>query len=279
MRARLAFIRVACLGAALAFATAAVAQTPVKGARIALVIGNGDYLHAPLRNARADARAMAQALRATDFEVALVENARREELLDALKEFIGRSRNAQTRLVYFAGHGAQLRGQNYILPVDAVLKDEEELATRAANVTDVMDRLGRLKNGVNLVILDACRNVPIVLAVRTRDGRGTRDYGAGFARVDAPAGTLVAYSTAPGAVAYDGSDGNSPYTRHLVANMQIAGMPVEQLFKRVRIAVRDETREAQTPWETSNLTGEFCFRAGPAGECGFAPDTRGRGRP
>lgn len=254
---------------------AAHAQTPGYGPpqqreRVALVIGNGDYLQGPLRNARPDARAIAGALRGLDFDVRHLENLRREDLLDALRDFTDRARTAQVRVLYFAGHGAQLRGQNWLLPVDAVLRDEEEIATRAANASEAIERLGRLRQGVNIVVLDACRSVPVVVAARTRSGSGTRAMSNGLAPVVAPAGTLVAYSTAPGAIAFDGADGHSPYTRHLIGQMREPALPIEQLFKRVRAAVREETGERQTPWETSSLVGDFCFRAGPNGECGGA---------
>jgi uncharacterized caspase-like protein len=264
---RRSFVR-ACAAAVIALALPqghAHAQTRE---RVALVIGNGDYLQGPLKNARPDARAIAGTLRGLDFDVKHLENLRREELLDALRDFTDRARTAQVRVLYFAGHGAQLRGQNWLLPVDAVLRDEEEIATRAANASEAIERLGRLRQGVNIVVLDACRSVPVVLAARTRSGSGTRAVSSGLAQMVAPAGTLVAYSTAPGAIAFDGADGHSPYTRHLIGQMREPALPVEQLFKRVRAAVREETGERQTPWETSSLVGDFCFRAGPNGECG-----------
>jgi uncharacterized caspase-like protein len=236
--------------------------------RIALVIGNAGYAQAPLRNPANDSRAMAATLRELGFEVIHRENLALDGMLDALRDFAVMSAASQVRVFYYAGHGSQLRGRNYLIPVDAQFKDEEELPRKAASATELVERLGQMKSGVNIVILDACRNQAFPVGTRTRTLGGNRSLAKGLAQVSAPRGTLVAYSTAPGSIALDGADQrNSAYTRHLVANMQVAGLPVEQLFKRVRIAVSEETRQAQIPWETSSLMGEFCFRTAAGGEC------------
>lgn len=235
--------------------------------RIALVIGNSSYLQAPLRNPANDARAVAGTLRELGFEVIHHENLPLDGMLDALRDFAVKSAASQVRVFYYAGHGSQLKGRNFLIPVDAQFKDEEELPRKAASATELVERLGQMKTGVNIVILDACRNQAFPVGTRTRALGGNRSLAHGLAQINAPRGTLVAYSTAPGKIALDGIERNSTYTRHLVSNMQIAGLPVEQLFKRVRIAVSEETRQAQIPWETSSLMGEFCFRVGPGGEC------------
>jgi uncharacterized caspase-like protein len=259
------------LAASLSYSVAA--QGPSLGGRgedrIALIIGNAGYAHASLRNPVNDARAVADALRELGFEVVYRENAALEGMLDAMREFVLRSRNSAVRVFFYAGHGAQLKGRNYLIPVDTLLKEEEELPLKTANASEFVDRLGQSKTGVNIVILDACRNQPFPVGARTRGLNNARSLAQGLAQVAAPRGTLVAFSTAPGAVALDGGNGNSnsAYTRHLVEQIRVPGLPVEQLFKRVRIGVSEETRQAQIPWESSSLMGEFCFRPGQGGEC------------
>jgi uncharacterized caspase-like protein len=259
-------VRLALAIAACSIAGHAFAQTRA-GERVALVVGNSDYLRQPLKNARADARAMAQQLRASGFTVTLLENSRRDALDDALREFTLRSRTARVRVLYYAGHGAQLGGQNYLLPTDVTFLTPDEFTARATNLSGVVERLSRNPTGVNVVIVDACRDVPIQVAANIRSN--FPPIAGGFAPMEAPSGTLVAFSTSPGAVARDGGvEGNSPYTKHLLAQMQIPALPVEDVFKAVRTAVKSETNNQQLPWEMSSVTGRFCFRTGPNGECG-----------
>lgn len=238
--------------------------------KVALVIGNGAYDQLPLRNPVSDARAMATSLKDLGFEVMTRENANLGGTLDAMREFLAKSKDAKVRLFYFAGHGAQFKGRNYLIPTDVALQEEGELPRKSADATELVERLGRLSEGVNLVILDACRNQPFPVGTRTRNplgGLATRSLAPGLAQLGAPRGTLVAFSTAPGSVALDGPSGNSPYTRHLVETMRVPGLPVEQVFKRVRQAVAEETGRAQIPWESSSLLGDYCFRSGPGGAC------------
>jgi uncharacterized caspase-like protein len=132
-------------------------------------------------------------------------------------------------------------------------------------VADLVDKLAG--PAVNIVILDACRTPPWTGSTRTRGGKAVPAIESGLAAAAAPQGTLIAFATAPGAVALDGTEGNGVYTRHLLAQMAMPGLPVEQVFKRVRAGVLKETGEKQIPWETSSLTGDFCFRTGQRGEC------------
>jgi len=259
---------VALIGVLLVGATSA--QSP----RLALVIGNTDYKSEPLRNPVNDSRAVSSALRDLGFEVLERENVSQRDLITALQQFSIAARNRQTRLVYFAGHGMQIKGRNYLIPVDADLVTEEDVVRTSADVNDLLDRLGDLRSGTNIVILDACRNNPFN-NTPTLDANGRRIHTRairntlGLAQVDAPHGTLIAYSTAPGAVAIDAASGkNSVYAKHLLSNLNTPGQTVEQLFKRVRIAVASETQNQQIPWETSSLMGDFCFRAGTARQCG-----------
>jgi carboxyl-terminal processing protease len=237
--------------------------------RTALVIGNSAYAAAPLRNAVADAGLMAATLRDLGFDVVLLENAGLDRMLETVRRWVVGGTAAESRVFYFAGHGVQSGGRNFLLPVNVAVQSEVELRTRAIDATDLIARMAQMDRGVNLVVLDACRNLPEVLVAggpRARAAGGaTRE---GLAPLDAPRGTLVAYATSPGAVALDSSvGGHSPYTRHLAEQMRVPGLPVESIFKRVRAAVMEETRRAQVPWETSSLIGEYCLRLDPDGRC------------
>jgi len=247
---------------------AGVAPGIVRAERVALVIGNGAYERLPLRNPVNDARSVASALRDLGFVVVQKENATYPQMLEGMREFLDRARTSDVRLIYYAGHGTQHAGRNFLIPVDAVLRSEDELPQKAANVTDLIDRLARHKSGVNVVILDACRDAPYPLLARTRNPHVVRTLPAGFAPPAQPAqGTFVAYSTAPGSVALDGPGTNSAYTRHLVERIREPGVPIEHVFKRVRDGVIRDTAQKQVPWEMSSLVGEFCLRTGPGGAC------------
>ena len=242
--------------------------------RIALVIGNGDYRFSPLKNPVNDARGMAEALRALGFEVTFRENAGRQAMLESMRTFAVRSKAYDVRLFYYAGHGVQVEGKNYLIPTDAEIQSEEDIPTKSADMSELIERLGQTESGVNIVILDACRNNPFADgAMLVADGRRLRFRGAtpsGLAPVDAPPGTLVAFSTAPGSVAIDNANAShSLYTKHLLDNLATPSLPIEQLFKRVRVAVIQETRRLQVPWESSSLTREFCFRNGNGGACRY----------
>lgn len=253
---------IACAALGLACASSARADAD----RVAIVIGNGNYERLPLRNPVNDARAVASALRSVGFEVIARENAGYTTMVDAMREFLDRSGQASVRLVYFAGHGAQFRGKNYLIPTNVSLTHENELTHRAANATELAEKLAQLKTGVNIMILDACREAPFPL-LATRNPLRSRSVAPGLAGANAPLGTLIAFSTGPGAIALDGPGANSAYTRHLVRNLAEPGLPIEQLFKRVRIDVARDTNQRQVPWESSSLMGDFCFRAGPDGAC------------
>jgi uncharacterized caspase-like protein len=174
--------------------------------------------------------------------------------------------------LFYAGHGIQAKGRNYLLPVDVEPQSEDEIAAKTADVNELLDRLGNIKQGLNIVVLDACRVNPFAGGVIVGpDGRRLKFRGvtpAGLAPLDAPVGTLIAFSTAPNGIALDGATGDhSIYAKHLLANLPTPGLPVEQLFKRVRIGVAQETQRVQVPWESSSLTTEFCFKSRAAGVC------------
>ena len=268
-----AWVAAAAAPAVVFGAPPAVDAAPPGGSRIALVIGNGTYKSATLKNPVRDAEAVAASLQQLGYEVVLLRNADLRSMIEALREFSLRASRSAVRLLFYAGHGIQARGRNYLLPVDTEPQGEDELRTKAADVGEFIDRLAAIKHGLNLVVLDACRVNPFAGGVIAGpDGRRLKFRGmtrAGLAPLDAPVGTLIAFSTSPNGVALDGPAGeNSVYAKHLLANLNTPGLPVEQMFKRVRIAVAAETARVQVPWESSSLTTDFCFKPDPNGQCG-----------
>jgi Caspase domain len=225
--------------------------------RVALVMGNSAYKDAPLLNPVNDAKAIAAALRAQGFEVILRENTDQRGMSAAVREFGDRlKQRGGVGLFYFAGHGMQIKGRNYLIPVGAQIEREDEVAYNAVDAQAVLDKMEAAGNGTNLMILDACRNNPFA--------RSFRSGSAGLAPMDAPVGTLVAFATAPGMTASDGSGANGLYTQHLLTAMQQPGMKVEDVFKQVRSNVRRDSQNKQVPWEATSLEGDFYF-SGAAG--------------
>jgi uncharacterized caspase-like protein len=227
-----------------------------KPQRVALVIGNGKYAGAPLPNAVHDGADVAKELAAAGFTVIHRENASLKEMVLALREFGDKIGRTSTGVFYYAGHGLQVRGRNYLVPTDADIAREDEVAFAALDLAAVMEKLDSARNPVNLVILDACRNNPFAnrftLAAQ------------GLAQVEAPPGTLIAFSTSPGSVAADGTGRNGLYTRHLLEQMRRAGAPIEETFKMVRAAVRKDSAGRQVPWESTSLEAAFSFHAARA---------------
>jgi formylglycine-generating enzyme required for sulfatase activity len=224
--------------------------------RIALVIGNSEYESGPLPNPANDAKLIAETLTDLGFEVVLRRNADQTTMKRAIQDFGARLEKAGPQaigLFYYAGHGAQLNGRNYLIPTTARIEREADMEIEAVAADWVIEQMRYARNGLNIVILDACRNNPFTRSMRSMDR--------GLATMDAPAGILIAYSTAPGEVAADGDGRNSPYTEALTRNMRDLHEPVEQVFKRVRIGVMSATSGKQVPWESSSLTGDFYFTA------------------
>ena len=220
--------------------------------RSALVIGNSAYAFGPLLNPQNDAQLLAQTLEKTGFTVKTVLNADRQTMQKALLDFSRDIRDKDTvGLFYFAGHGAQVAGQNYLIPVDADIKAESEVKIFGINVDEFVSTLERADGRTNIVILDSCRNNPF--------GAAARSARKGLAAIDAPAGTFIAYSTAPGQVALDGEGQNSPYAQALSKAMTQPNVSIEQAFKLTRRDVLDATDKVQVPWESSSLTGDFVF--------------------
>jgi uncharacterized caspase-like protein len=223
--------------------------------RIALVIGNAAYKDAPLTNPVNDARAIVLALKESGFSVIARENIDQRGMLAVLREFGDRLRGGGTGLFYYAGHGMQIKGRNYLIPVGANIDREDEVAYSAVDAQAVLDKMEAAGNVANIMILDACRNNPFTRSMRSGQ--------AGLAQMDAPVGTLLAYATSPGAVASDGNGTNGLYTQHLLTAIRQPGNKVEDVFKQVRANVRRDSQGKQVPWESTSLEGDFYFRGAP----------------
>jgi len=235
--------------------------------RVALVIGNSNYRNAPhLENPDDDARSMAQLLNSAGFEVIAATDLTQNDMLKVVQDFSAKvaSRGPNTvAMVYYAGHGVQLAGENYLVPVDAKISTPSDLVSNSVRLVDVMATLEAIPSRLRIVLLDACRNNPFP---------DVNDAGRGLAIVDAPNGSIVGYSTAPGTEAQDGIDGHSPYTSAFLRLAREPNLPIEKLFKRVRLEVNHSTEGEQTPWESSSLTSEFYFFGDTAMAATRAPE-------
>ncbi len=232
-------------------ATAARAE-----ARIALVIGNSHYGSdlGTLPNPANDAKLMSATLKDLGFQVRTVIDGDQRMMKRAISDFGGDLTAAgqdAVGLFFYAGHGVQIAGNNYLVPVKADIRREADAEIEAVDADWVLKQMQFAGNQVNIVILDACRNNPL--------SRSTRSAEVGLAKMDAPTGSFIAYSTAPGDVAADGSGKNSPYTTALAAAMRQPGMALEETFRSVRVRVMADTGKHQVPWESSSLTGAFYF--------------------
>ena len=223
--------------------------------RIALVIGNGDYTSVPpLANPVNDAQLIAESLREVGFEVIERINVNQIEMKRAIRDFgelLDKAGEDGVGLFYYAGHGVQVRGRNYLIPLGTRIERESDVQIEAVEADTVLQTMDFARTKLNFVVLDACRNNPFA--------RGFRSAGRGLARMDAPRGTLIAYATAPGDTAADGEDGNSPYTRALASSITEPGLSVERMFREVRNEVMEKTKDRQVPWEASSLTGADFF--------------------
>ncbi len=220
--------------------------------RIALVIGNGDYLQSPLANPVNDARSMARALRSAGFDVILGENlSNKTEMKRLIRDFGFKLNKGGVGLFYYAGHGIQVEGFNFLVPVNAIINNEEEVEYEAVDAGFVISQMEAADNRLNIVILDACRNNPYA--------RSFRSSKQGLSGMSAPTGTLIAYATSPGSVAIDGSGVNGLYTQELLAQISKPDLQIESVFKNVRGEVVKKSYGKQTPWESSSLIGDFYF--------------------
>jgi len=221
--------------------------------RHALVIGNSRYASSPLDNPANDAKAIAAELKATGFDVVLQLDAGREAMLKAIDDYVARLASRKTvGLFYFAGHGAQLAWRNYLIPVDATIRTQDDVAPRSVELNALLQGLGKAGNPMNVIVLDACRDNPFGTAVSLEQK--------GLSQFDAPVGSLLAYATSPGNVASDGSGSNGLYTESLLQELKTPEAKIEDVFKRVRLAVRRHSKGQQIPWESTSLEQDFYFR-------------------
>ena len=231
------------------------AVAAVSERRVALVIGNANYAGvAKLRNPANDARAMTRALKDLGFDVIERIDATQKETNRAIAQFGEKLDAGTTAVFYYAGHGMQVRGKNYLIPVDAEISSESAVRTETVDVDVLLDQFATRSSTLNVVILDACRNNPFERKFRSAAGGG-------LAQIEAPEGTMIAYATAPGKVASDGTGENGLFTQELLKAIRQPGRAVEQVFKDVRRNVMKATGGEQTTWESSSLTGDFYFAA------------------
>jgi uncharacterized caspase-like protein len=253
-------------------ASLALMTPPASAAkRVALVVGNSAYRSVPaLPNPANDAASMRRVLEATGFDVIHVADASSATFrttLEAFAKAVEQAGQGSAAVVYYAGHAVQLEGTNYLLPIDAKPRSDADIRSQSISLRDILKRLDETGAATKIVILDACRDNPFApeagargLAATLLDGTEEKSEH-GLARVESKGGTLVAFATSPGAQAADGAGEHSPYTAALLNLLPEPGLPVEQLFRRVRLSVHDTTSGLQTPWETSSLITDFSFVA------------------
>jgi uncharacterized caspase-like protein len=233
--------------------TLSFAQTKLNGLpRLALVIGNTRYRDAPLKNPVNDAKAIAGELQQSGFRVNLQLDAGRAQMNSAIQAFgDDLAKTKGIGLFYYAGHGTQLAWRNYLIPVDAVIEKLEDMRERTVDLSALLQGLLKASNPMNVIILDACRDNPFGNRVPTE--------AKGLSQFDAPPGSLLAYATAPGNTADDGDGANGLYTENLLRELKVPEAKIEDVFKRVRLAVRRRSEGRQIPWESTSLEDDFYF--------------------
>ncbi len=234
-----------------------VSQTPVQQGtpqkRLALIIGNGNYSASVLANPENDAREMKSVMEQYGFDVLKYENLNQSQMKRAMDEFGEKLKNYDVGLFFYAGHGIQAKGYNYLIPVDADLRSEEQVEYDCVQADRILGLMEASGTTVNIMILDACRNNPFERSwTRAANGRG-------LAYMNAPSGTLIAYATAPGSTASDGSGRNGLYTSAILESIKIPDITILQMFQNVRGIVSQKSNKQQVPWESTSLTGDFYF--------------------
>ena len=240
--------------------TLLISSTVFAETRIALVIGNGDYSFSPLDNPPKDAQIITNALNQTGFEIIQLKNANQENMKRAVRDFSKRLQEANdaVALFYYAGHGVQFEGHNYLIPTDADIRSQADVEFESIDAQWILDTIKESHSGLSVIVLDACRNNPFASSTRS----ATR----GLIRMDAPRGSILAYSTSPGKEALDGEGDNSPYSHALANAIKQPGLKIEEVFKQVRREVLASTANTQVPWESSSLTDDFYFSNSADGE-------------
>jgi Caspase domain len=220
--------------------------------KFALVVGNGNYKRARLQNPANDAQALGKALTQAGFDVTIKLDAGHAELSEAVQSFTQLlAKRKGVGVFYFAGHGLQLAWRNYMIPVDADIRTAADILKHGVEVGTLLSGITKAANPLNVIILDACRDNPFG-SLSGLDHKG-------LSQMDAPPGTLLAYSTAPGNVSSDGDGANGLYTEHLLKEIAVPEAKVEDVFKRVRLGVRRRSNGLQIPWESTSLEDDFYF--------------------
>lgn len=263
MRSKFALVAMVLIGAALLSAqddrqlTREKEKKADSTSRTALVIGNSDYIKArTLVNPANDAVDMARSLTSLGFNVISGNNLDLKQMNDKVREFGDQLKaSGGVGLFYYAGHGIQVGGRNYLIPVNADIPREDEVDFNALNLDLILRKMATANNGLNIVILDACRNNPFARSWSRGDDTG------GLAQITAPTGTFIAYATSPDRTASDGTGRNGLYTGELLKYIPQMNMKIEEVFKQVTIAVDRTSGGAQVPWTSSSLRGDFYFKS------------------
>jgi hypothetical protein len=236
-----------CLAASVLAQSNKTAIPAARNAKVALVIGNSKYQRGELVNPVNDATDVAAVMSKYGFEVVKVLDADKQTMRESIRRFSDMLGPKTVAVLFYAGHGLQINGKNYLIPVDANIKGAEDAEDQGVSLDGIMQRIESRQPRFNIVILDACRNNPFA-----------RSYGGGgLASVDAPAGSLIAFATGPSKVAGDGSGRNGLYTSHLLRHINTPNLKIEEIFKRVRMGVMEQSAGAQVPWENTSLTEDF----------------------
>ena len=237
--------------------------------RVALVMGNARYVDRPLRNPSNDSALMASTLKGLGFDVLVANDVDRRGMLSALRELESRARGADVAMFYFAGHGAQVGGANFLIPVGAGIRVENDVVDEAIDASSVLRRIEDSGVKVGLVVLDACRDNPYPGA--------SRSTARGLARMSAPTGSIVAYATAPGSTAEDGTGDNGTYTIALARHLSTPGLDIKEVFDRTAQEVERVTNGKQRPREEVGLRGRFALLEVPAATGSATLESSGSG--
>ena len=238
--------------------TCLTSWTALAERRVALVIGNGAYQHVTkLPNPANDARSMAELLKSVGFEVFSGVDLSRDEMVNRVAQFGESVRDgADAAVIFYAGHGVQIAGKNYLIPVDANLHSAFDVKANAIDADDLVDNASGAK--VKLVLLDACRDNPFAEQMSKGDAKTRSATGnSGLAAMQSAEGTMISFATSPGAAAIDGADEHSPFTRALLDNLAVPGVEINDAMMKVRAEVQASTDKKQLPWANTNMTGKF----------------------
>lgn len=231
--------------------------------KIALVIGNAEYRYAPaLKNPANDALDMSRTMKELGFDVVDGINLDRQSMERAIRDFGGKLTTAKIAVFFYAGHGMQVAGRNYLLPIDAQLARLSELTLDTIDLQTVLQQMEGTQR-VNLVFLDACRDNPMAKALAANSGSRSTSVGSGLASVQGAVGTMISFATQPDAVAFDGEGRNSPFTTALLKHIKAPGTDVAVVMRRVRSDVLAATGNSQVPWDHSSLTDSVVLAGVP----------------